>query len=206
MFRAMTNRLTYANVVATLALFVGLGGASYAAISIPAHSVGTRQLREGSVAPADLGFPLVTTGAVNRHPIDLMKTPCDSPPPPGKPIMVDCPAMKLSGITTPGRELHLNLRSRGRVFLSTVTGLQDQGSPGTTVTVKVALIVDGRVASQNELLLSGGQATQSPGQLVTSLSAGEHTFGLEASARYSSSGPGDVIVSPVSLAASAFPI
>lgn len=206
MLRAIANRLTYANVVATLALFAALGGASYAAISIPAHSVGTRQLREGSVAPADLGFPLLTAGVVDQHPIDLAKTLCDSPPPPGKPIMVDCPMMKLSGITTPGRELHLKLRSRGRVFLSTITGLQDQGSPGTTATIKVALIVDGKIASQSELLLSGDQTAQAPAQLVTSLSAGEHTLGLEASAKYSSSGPGDVIVGPVSLAASAFPI
>jgi hypothetical protein len=42
-------RLTYANVISTVALFVALGGASYAAIKLPANSVGTKQLRRSAV-------------------------------------------------------------------------------------------------------------------------------------------------------------
>jgi hypothetical protein len=38
------------NVVAYLALFIALGGTSYAAIRIPAHSVGNRQLKNHSVS------------------------------------------------------------------------------------------------------------------------------------------------------------
>jgi hypothetical protein len=38
------SRLTYANVLATVALFIALGGASYAAVALPTNSVGTRQL------------------------------------------------------------------------------------------------------------------------------------------------------------------
>lgn len=41
--------LTYANVVGTLALFIALGGVSYAAVKLPAKSVGTKQLRTGAV-------------------------------------------------------------------------------------------------------------------------------------------------------------
>ena len=37
------------NLVAYLALFVALGGTSYAAINLPAKSVGTKQLRAGAV-------------------------------------------------------------------------------------------------------------------------------------------------------------
>jgi hypothetical protein len=40
-----------ANVIAYLALFVALGGTSYAAFSLPAGSVGTSQLRNGSITP-----------------------------------------------------------------------------------------------------------------------------------------------------------
>ncbi len=40
------------NLIAYLALFIALGGTSYAAISLPAHSVGTRQLRNGAVTGA----------------------------------------------------------------------------------------------------------------------------------------------------------
>jgi hypothetical protein len=40
-----------ANVVAYLALFVALGGTSYAAVSLPAGSVGNRQIRNQSIGP-----------------------------------------------------------------------------------------------------------------------------------------------------------
>lgn len=43
------EHLSYANVTATLALILALGGTSYAAITLPANSVGPRQLRPGAV-------------------------------------------------------------------------------------------------------------------------------------------------------------
>ncbi len=43
------GRLSYANVVATLALFVALGGSSYAALNLPKASVGAKQLKKNSV-------------------------------------------------------------------------------------------------------------------------------------------------------------
>jgi len=39
----------YANVTATIALFVALGGSSYAAIKLPANSVSTKQIKKGAV-------------------------------------------------------------------------------------------------------------------------------------------------------------
>jgi hypothetical protein len=47
-------RLTYANVTATLALFVALGGTTYAAAKLPRNSVGTAQLRPGAVHSTDI--------------------------------------------------------------------------------------------------------------------------------------------------------
>ena len=44
----LLNHLKH-NVVAYLALFVALGGTSYAAVNLPAGSVGTKQLRNGAV-------------------------------------------------------------------------------------------------------------------------------------------------------------
>ncbi len=40
------------NAIALLALFVALGGTSYAALALPANSVGTKQLRNGAVTAA----------------------------------------------------------------------------------------------------------------------------------------------------------
>lgn len=45
-------RLTYANVMATVAVFIALGGGAYAASSLPASSVGAKQLKKGSVTPS----------------------------------------------------------------------------------------------------------------------------------------------------------
>src|SRR5215203_5340093 len=48
--RALRGRLTYANVMATIAVFIALGGASYAAIKLPKNSVGTKQLKKEAVS------------------------------------------------------------------------------------------------------------------------------------------------------------
>lgn len=49
LLRVLAHRLSYANVVATLALFVALGGASYAAVQLPRASVGSVQLQRDAV-------------------------------------------------------------------------------------------------------------------------------------------------------------
>ncbi len=55
MFRRLRPHLTYANVVASLALFIALGGASYAAIQLPPGSVGTQQLKNHAVTLVKIG-------------------------------------------------------------------------------------------------------------------------------------------------------
>ena len=45
-------RLTFANIAASAALFVALGGTGYAALSLPKNSVGNLQLKAGSVNSA----------------------------------------------------------------------------------------------------------------------------------------------------------
>jgi len=50
--------------VGYMALFVALGGVSYAAIILPANSVGSKQIKRGAVKNSDLGKSAVTTGKV----------------------------------------------------------------------------------------------------------------------------------------------
>jgi Collagen triple helix repeat (20 copies) len=47
--RKLRDSLTYANVIATLALFLVLGGGAYAASQLPRNSVGTGQLKAEAV-------------------------------------------------------------------------------------------------------------------------------------------------------------
>lgn len=48
------ERLSYANVMATLALFVALGGASYAAVKLPKDSVRSKQIKEDAVKASEM--------------------------------------------------------------------------------------------------------------------------------------------------------
>jgi hypothetical protein len=52
--KRLRSKFTYANVMATIAVFIALGGASYAATQLPRNSVGAKQLKKGAVTPTKL--------------------------------------------------------------------------------------------------------------------------------------------------------
>jgi hypothetical protein len=54
MIDRLRAHMTYANVMATIAVFIALGGSSYAAITLPRNSVGDAQLRTGAVRSAEI--------------------------------------------------------------------------------------------------------------------------------------------------------
>lgn len=58
--RSLRGKLTYANVVASLALFLAIGGVSYAATQMPKNSVGTKQLKNNAVTTAKIKNGAVT--------------------------------------------------------------------------------------------------------------------------------------------------
>ena len=58
-------RLTYSNVVATLALFIALGGGAYAATTLPRNSVGTKQLMKNAVTGAKVRNHSLTAADIN---------------------------------------------------------------------------------------------------------------------------------------------
>jgi hypothetical protein len=62
----IVGKLTYANVMATIAVFVALGGAGYAATKLPQNSVGTRQIKNNAITGAK-----IKNGAVSGAKIDL---------------------------------------------------------------------------------------------------------------------------------------
>ena len=58
---------TYANVTATLALFIALGGGAYAATVLPANSVGPRQLKSNAVERGKIKNSAVNSAKVRDN-------------------------------------------------------------------------------------------------------------------------------------------
>jgi hypothetical protein len=50
----LRSHLTYANVMATIAVFVALGGTSYAVVRLPKNSVGSKQIRGNAVGSSEI--------------------------------------------------------------------------------------------------------------------------------------------------------
>ncbi len=70
----LRKRLSFANVVSMIALFVALGGTSYAATTLASNSVGKGQIRANAVgkseaAPNSIGKSEIGTSAVGRSEI-----------------------------------------------------------------------------------------------------------------------------------------
>jgi len=62
----MRSKLTYANVMATLAVFIALGGASYAALKLPKNSVGATQLKKNAVTAAKIKKNGITSAKIKK--------------------------------------------------------------------------------------------------------------------------------------------
>ena len=67
MLARVRDRLTYANVVSTVCLFVVLGGGAYAAVQLPPKSVGTKQLRNKAVKRVKIAAKAVTGPKIARN-------------------------------------------------------------------------------------------------------------------------------------------
>lgn len=61
------SAMTYANVTATLALFIALGGGAYAATVLPANSVGPRQLKSSAVERSKIKSQAVNSAKVRDN-------------------------------------------------------------------------------------------------------------------------------------------
>lgn len=64
--RRCAARLTYANVVATMALFIALGGVSYAAVKLPKNSVTSKAIKKNAVTNAKIKRSAVTSNKIKN--------------------------------------------------------------------------------------------------------------------------------------------
>jgi hypothetical protein len=133
--RRLRSRLTYANVMSSVAVFVALGGGAYA-LSVPKNSVGSRQLKRNAVTNAKIRRNAVTSSKVRDHSLkasDLASgvipkptaVPA-APAAPTPPVLGGARAADTDPLATPGtllKSTSLSLTSAGKAFvLATVNG------------------------------------------------------------------------------------
>lgn len=87
------TRLTFANVVSVIALFVAMGGTSFAAVALSRNSVRSAHIKNGQVKRADLARNAVTSHKVavyettsEQNHDGLIVCPINQPCLSGKPV------------------------------------------------------------------------------------------------------------------------
>ena len=60
------SHLSFANFVSLMALFVALGGTTYAAVTLPKNSVGAKQIKKNGVGASEIKRSAVRTGEVRN--------------------------------------------------------------------------------------------------------------------------------------------
>lgn len=73
MLRAVLRRLTYANVIATLALFLALGGGAVWAANKQANKVGTGKIKPNAVTAGKIKANAITTSKIRENAVTNVK-------------------------------------------------------------------------------------------------------------------------------------
>jgi hypothetical protein len=169
--RGNRQRLSYANVMATLAAFIALGGTSYA-LTLPRNSVGSGQLKPRSVGNSELKGSAVTSRKVKNRSIRLSDLSRSSraalrgqPGPPGPPgpsgVSLFAAVNAAGGLMRGNGQSSFSHGSNGRligflapvhncVATATLAGVPgaSPSSPPPTGHVTVSHTADGRVLVQ----------------------------------------------------------
>jgi hypothetical protein len=69
----LRSKLTYANVMSTIAVFCALTGVTFAIAKLPRHSVGTRQLKKGAVTSKKIHKGAVRSKRIHRNAVTASK-------------------------------------------------------------------------------------------------------------------------------------
>ena len=167
----LRSRLTYANVISSIALFVALSGGAYA-LSVPKNSIGPRELRRGAVTAPKVKHHSLTASVFKRGAL---------------PVLGGIRAADLNPApwpTTVIKTVRLNLRSKGKVFV--LGTIQDVflTCGDTPCSAQWGVYVDNRpVSSTGMRLQAAGQAGDgyvfyTLYGLTKRLSRGRHTVTL----------------------------
>jgi len=186
------RRLTFANVTSLLALFVALGGTSYAAITLPANSVGATQLKNRSITIRKIDRKALASlqrasGVPGPQGVQGVQGPRGAAGPSGNTVVGDgtITTSKLANSSVTQSKLGLTTA----VSSTAVDGTAKKAAlatcpPGTSVISGAVEVVD-----QNGYVLNGVAAVSYSGPLLFSgqhwegaayRTAGTANFGLNA--------------------------
>jgi hypothetical protein len=168
----LRNGFTYANLMSTVAVFIAIGGASYAAGLLPRNSVDTRQVRPNAITQPKLAFSL---GMAHSAPADT--TTFDSSAcPPG----ASCPAP----IPQTVAETSARFRHATKVLLlGSAEFTRADSRDSTPVEVQLGTRAQDTIEGSDGGQLDGsGSVTLKAFRVVPATGAGRRAFGLEASA------------------------
>ncbi|MEQ6902675.1 hypothetical protein [Nocardioides sp. YIM 152588] len=176
------RRLTYANVVSTLALVVAVAGGGGAAVAagLAKNSVSSPQIRNGQVKTVDLAAGAVTSKKVKNRSLAAKDIKLRSL---GRGRVAASPAGPIVGLANPYTSVatvELTAPADGYVVLHGVTSV----SAGDTDTfMNGRFTVDGAIAGRTHYLDGGdvdGLFDQSQAQLeVIPVTKGRHTYGWQ---------------------------
>ena len=74
----MRPRINYSNVMASVAVFLVLGGGAYAALSVPKNSITSKQIKKGSIKRSDLAKSSVGKKQIKNNAVNGSKVADDS--------------------------------------------------------------------------------------------------------------------------------
>jgi hypothetical protein len=163
--RKVLDRLSYANVTATIALFIALGGTSYAVARLPRNSVGPAQLRANSVGGTEIRRQAVKSSDIDDHAVrlrDISKSTQEAltgqvgpagPPGPTFFATVDSAgnpkkgAVSVSGVSLGVRSVQFARSMANCAPVVSITNLPGDPSPAPTgATIRAETLSNGRVA------------------------------------------------------------
>jgi len=200
---SLRGMITYANIVATLALSVALGGVSYAAAVLPAGSVGPRQLRPASVGLGALKFPLGARSVTDSQREITTENACNG----GGSQQSIAPACLSPSVAAPNprREVRVLLSKPGELLISGTATVRVEGSTASGAAITVGATIDHRVAAKTEVAMSGGDTLQVPIQALVRASSGWHAAGIGTTVQFTGAGSAQVAILGTSVVVTALP-
>jgi len=142
--RNLRPQLNYANVMATIAVFVAFGGAAVAA-GLPKHSIGPRQLKRGAVRSWTIAHKAVTSGKLARKSVVAGKLGPNAVLPWNLPLGVVNTA-KLGDGSVISRKMRNGVVTTNKLKNGGVTTAKLAGTAVTTAKLDAGAVTTGKLA------------------------------------------------------------